>query len=408
MGELVLVSGRDVTRHVSGSESYIAAIARCARRLGLEPHVFVVGPRSATFEVEFGTVHRVRSFATPPPSHMAGLHRAVLTRAIVAMLRDRPGPHVIQAHAVWSRAACDAAARLRRSGVEARALASMYSVVAHEQGSKLRSELVRTAPQLWLKYRLLDVWARTASAREEREGYLRADVVTVNYENVRRLLAEAYGERDHVERIAYCAPAAFTGDAGVAERPSSSAPLIVSVSRHSVRKGLDVLIRALAELRDRGITFRAQLVGDGAAAVANGRLASELGVGDLVEFTGVVPDALPYLRACDVFVLPSLAEDSGSMSVLEALQCGAAIVCSDVDGLPEDLTDGEDGLLVAPGDPHALAGAIARLLSDPELRRRLSRGARATYDARFTAERATADLARVYASLGLDVPAGVQ
>jgi glycosyltransferase involved in cell wall biosynthesis len=409
MGELVLVAGRDPTRQHGGSESYVIAIARCARSLGLEPHVFVTGRRSERIEAEFGTVHRVRSFASMPPGHTARLHRAVLVRAVVKWLRHRPGPHVIHGTAGWSRAACVAAERLRGSGVDARALASMYSAVAHEQGAKRRSGLVRSEPHLWLKYTVLDLWARTAAAREERAGYLDADAVTVNYENVRRLLAEAYGWRTQVQRVAYCAPAAFADGDGLGERvESGAAPLIVSVSRHSMRKGLDVLVRALAELRDTGVAFRAQLVGDGAAGAANRELAAELGLGGLVEFTGVVPDPVPYLRACDVFVHHTLAEDSGSVAVLEALQCGAAIVCSDVDGLPEDLTQGQDGLLVAPGDAHALADAIGRLLGDAELRARLSRGARATYEARFTPQRAIADLAGVYRGLGLDVPAGVQ
>jgi glycosyltransferase involved in cell wall biosynthesis len=409
MGELVLVAGRDPTRHYGGSESYVVAIALCARDLGLQSHVFAAGRRSELVQAEFGTVHRVGSFDSMPPGHAAGLHRAVLVRAIVKFLCPRPGPHVIQASAGWSRAACVAASRLRAAGVDARALASMYSVVAHEQGAKLRSEFARSTPHRRLVYKALDYWARTGAAREERAGYLAADAVTVNYENVRRLLADAYGPRSGVQRIAYCAPAAFADQAGFGARPPSNAPpLIVSVSRHSARKGLDVLIRALAELRDRGVAFHAQLVGDGAAGATNRRLAAAVGLGELVTFPGVVPTPVPYLRACDVFVHQTLAEDSGSMAVLEAMQCGAAIVCSDVDGLPEDLTHEQDGLLVAPGDARALADAIGRLLADAELRARLSRGARATYEARFTPGRAADDLGRVYRALGLELPVGIQ
>jgi colanic acid/amylovoran biosynthesis glycosyltransferase len=212
-----------------------------------------------------------------------------------------------------------------------------------------------------------------------------------------------------MQRIAYCAPLAFRPGPTFAERPAKPAPgrapLIVTISRHAPRKGLDVLLRALALLRERGVQFRAQLAGDGPIHGALRQLAHELGVADYVEWPGLVPDPLPYLRECEVFALPTIAEDSGSMSVLEALQAGAPIVCSGVDGLPEDLTHEHDALLVPPRDPRALADALARLLGDEQLRGRLSRNARATYEARFAPGPAAADLAGVYSSLGLEAPA---
>jgi glycosyltransferase involved in cell wall biosynthesis len=404
-GELVVISGRDLTGHAGGAESYMTAIALCARSVGLEPQVFVTGRRSERVGVEFGTLHRVRSLASQPPSHMAIVHRPVVARAVVEFLRGRPGAHVIQSHAGWTNTACAAAARLRREGVQVRVLASMYAAVAHEQGAKLESELVRSQPHWRLKYRLLTDWVRAVAVREERAGYLGADAVTVNYENVRRLLCEAYGERP-MQRIAYCAPLAFRSGPTFAERPATPAPgrapLIVAISRHAPRKGLDVLLRALALLRMRGVQFRAQLAGDGPIHGGLRQLAHQLGLADQVEWPGVVPDPLPYLQECEVFALPTIAEDSGSMSVLEALQAGAPIVCSEVDGLPEDLTNEHDALLVPPRDPRALADALARLLGDQQLRGRLSRNARATYEARFAPGPAAADLAGVYRSLGLE------
>ena len=73
---------------------------------------------------------------------------------------------------------------------------------------------------------------------------------------------------------------------------------------------------------------------------------------------GYVSDVAPYLSAADIFVLPSLSECSGSVSVLEALRAGKPVIASACDGLPEDLLDGQDSLLVAPGDVGALAGPL--------------------------------------------------
>jgi glycosyltransferase involved in cell wall biosynthesis len=311
---------------------------------------------------------------------------------------------VIAAHSTWNWTAVAAREQLAEVGVNARVLAAFYASVEHEQSAKNKGALVRSNPIRRLLYSLALAWVRAVAAPAEGRGYRRADVVVLSYENVRRLLAQAHGPNPRVRRIAYCAPLAFRPDAAFVERPladSGAAPLILTVSRHSPRKGLDVLIRALAQLRDRGVPFRAEVVGRGVLLGAHRQLVRELGLEAHVAVPGGVPDPLPYLRTCEVFVLPTTAEDSGSVSVLEAMQVGAPIVASAVDGLPEDLTHDDNALLVPPSDVPALAEALTRLLGDDELRRRLSRASRATYEARFTPERAAADFARACMDLGL-------
>ena len=113
-----------------------------------------------------------------------------------------------------------------------------------------------------------------------------------------------------------------------------------------------------------------------------------------------MPESGPYLRAADIFVLPSLQEGSGSVALLEALQAGTVIVASNVDGIPEDVTDGESALLVEPGGVDQLGQALARLLMDRGLRQRLSRRARKVFAERFSAEVFTAALRATYAGLG--------
>ena len=198
------------------------------------------------------------------------------------------------------------------------------------------------------------------------------------------------------------------------QRPPIPAPLarldhddeltIVSVSRHDGRKGLDVLLHALAALHRAGIRFRACLVGDGPLLPAHRRLTSELGLDGLVSVPGQVPDVVPYLRHCDIFVLPSLEEGSGSEAVLEAMQAGLPIVASAVDGIPEDLTDGLDSLLVQPGHVESLQRSLGRLLSSVEQRGRLGAGARRRYEESFSPPIVTRAVRTFYRDLGL-VPA---
>jgi glycosyltransferase involved in cell wall biosynthesis len=148
-----------------------------------------------------------------------------------------------------------------------------------------------------------------------------------------------------------------------------------------------------------GVSYRACLLSDGRLLAPHRRLAAELGLDGQVAIPGHVEDVAAHLRAADVFVLPSFEEGSGSVSVLEALQAGVAIVASRCDGIDEDLVHGETALLVPPGDERALRDALAELLADPALRDRLGANARRLYRERFMADSFTEALDRVYTEL---------
>jgi glycosyltransferase involved in cell wall biosynthesis len=253
------------------------------------------------------------------------------------------------------------------------------------------------------------VWMRCAIVHHERRAYRGAARVTINYESVRSLLEARHGTGITFRKIPYAPETAFD-DENLKKPPSvpdavaalapSTAPLIVSVSRHDARKGVDVLLRALARLLAAGVRFRACLVGGGPLLAAHRALAKSLGLNGTVSVTGRVQDAYMYLRCADVFALPSLEEGSGSLSLLEALQTGVPAVASAVDGISEDVVDGRSAILVPPGDEDALAAALERALQDRVLRDELARAARATFEARFSASAFSASLSEVYRELG--------
>lgn len=249
-------------------------------------------------------------------------------------------------------------------------------------------------------YRAWLRWIEAVDDRIERRGYADADLVLVNYESVREILTHAYGDSIQMQRVPYAPASAFAGrsPAATPSLPPGDAPLIVAVSRHDPRKGIDVLLGALGRLNADGVEFRACLVGPGALLTSHRRIAAALGLNGRVEVTGRVDDVEPYLAAADVYVLPSRAEASGSVALQEALRAGLPIVASACDGIPEDLQHGRDALLIPPGDPRALALTLERVLGDLDLRAALSASARATYERRFSADRFTGALAGVYST----------
>jgi glycosyltransferase involved in cell wall biosynthesis len=156
------------------------------------------------------------------------------------------------------------------------------------------------------------------------------------------------------------------------------------------------------------VRFRACLTSGGELLCEHRRLVERLGIADVTAITGWVNDPYDYLQHADIFVLPSLQEASGALSLLEAMQAGLPVVASRIDGIPEDVIDGESALLTPPGDVAALRRALERLTGDPALRARLGGRGREIFDQRFSAESFTRALGSVYSELGFDpIPGAV-
>lgn len=156
---------------------------------------------------------------------------------------------------------------------------------------------------------------------------------------------------------------------------------LICVARYLIRqKAQDVLIEAVARCAARGLDVRCRLLGN-----LDGRneedyrqlvdLAAALGISDRIEFVVNRSDVHTYLGRSDVFVLPSRFEGLGNV-VLEAMAAGVPVIASAVDGLCELVTDGENGVLVPPGDADALSDAIARAYADPEAFEQLGQAGR--------------------------------
>ena len=414
---IVYVAGKDPLEERGGHSTYVRAHARAAIRAGFEPHLFCASCNNGQVRTDYGVVHRVLSplrflpqrSGTAFRTHTVVWHAPLIARRVTQFLGARPGPHLVHGFGVWGSAAVDAARRLRREGVAAVPIVSAYTYTAHEVAGRFRGHhrIHGTVSRLQTAIEL--VWIRCAVVHHERRACRGATLVAINYKSVRSLLEASYGTGITFRKMAYGPETAFDHESpkkaasvpdAVAALAPSTAPLIVSVSRHDARKGVDVLLRALARLLAAGVRFRACLVGGGPLLAAHRALAKSLGLNGTVSVTGLVPDAYTYLRYADVFALPSLEEGSGSLSLLEALQAGVAAVASAVDGISEDVIDGRSAILVPPGEERALAAALARAVQDRVLRDDLAREGRATFEARFSAAAFSASLSEVYRELG--------
>jgi glycosyltransferase involved in cell wall biosynthesis len=128
---------------------------------------------------------------------------------------------------------------------------------------------------------------------------------------------------------------------------------------------MEVLLDALATLRAQGLPVRLRAVGGFETPQYEREvkgLVEKLGLSDAVEWTGFTEDVDGELAEMDLFVLPSLFGEGLPMVVLEAMAARVPVVATRVEGVPEAIRDGVDGLLADPGDPRSLARAIGRVI----------------------------------------------
>ena len=175
------------------------------------------------------------------------------------------------------------------------------------------------------------------------------------------------------------------------------APLIGVVARLEPEKGHRYLIEAMPAILALAPDAWLAIIGEGSLADALRAESASLGraVAERVVFTGRRDDVSALTADLTVAVLPSLREAQG-ISILEAMARRRPVVASAVGGIPEVITHGVDGLLVPPGDPAALATAIARLLADPRLRQRIGEAGYRTVAERFSIDAQVRRIEAVY------------
>ena len=181
------------------------------------------------------------------------------------------------------------------------------------------------------------------------------------------------------------------------------APLIVSVARLFPGKGHFELLSALALVKQEFPNLRLAVVGsdyppDSGTTRMLKEHARELGIEENVVFTGQRPDVASLLAACDVFSLPSFEEPFG-LVFAEAMAMKRPVVALTNGGTPEVVEHGKCGLLSPPGDIHALAANLLRLLRDPALRTQFGEYGRSRVEQHFTPQRMASDFATLYARM---------
>jgi glycosyltransferase involved in cell wall biosynthesis len=355
---------------LGGAEEALLTLIESLDRAAWRPTLLVAEP--PLIPLVAGRAHELEVPVRPVTQMPLGVTGAARVPAFVRMLR-RERPDGFHAHLSWplgAKYALMAAVLARVPAV----LATVQLVPPFEldRSSLLQLRLLAAGVGRYI--------AVSSDARNQLVGRLRwpAHKVEVVHNAVRK------------DR--------FAGAAGNVLRDQLSSgrarPIVLTCARLDAQKGHGVLLQAATELPD--VLF--VLAGEGAEREALEQQASALGLVDRVLFLGHRSDVPELLAACDVFALPSLYEGS-SLAILEAMAAGRPVVSSAIPGTEELIADGETGLLVPPGDAHALAQALRRLLAQADLRTELATRAREHVARHFTAEAMARRVMQMYEEL---------
>lgn len=352
------------TLNVGGAEQLLLDLCRRFPALGIEPTVSYLkgsGPLAPEFEAAGVPVYPVKMIAPLDPFLVPRLAHHL----------ERLEPDIVHTHMF----------KADLHGALAAWMADIGHVVSTKHAAEeQRAWLSVSAVDRWLAHRsdkiiaVSDSMCRfTAHVEDFPEGHIRTIINGID-------MARVQATRDR---------RAVRSELDIPQ----NAPLVLTTARLHHSKGHSVLIEAMRSVRAQLPDAVLAIAGDGDECQHLRRLAAK--DGQAVRFLGTRRDIGDLLAACDCFVLASIREGLG-LSVVEAMAAGRACVATTAGGLPEVLTDGEDGLAVPPGDPAALARAIIRMLSDHELAGRLGSNAQVKVRERFDVDRTAAAYAALY------------
>jgi glycosyltransferase involved in cell wall biosynthesis len=235
-----------------------------------------------------------------------------------------------------------------------------------------------------------------ANALVERLAVRRADRLIAVSPSLREHMIERGFAAERVVCVPNGVPAA--GDA-MDRKPPLASWTIGTLALFRPRKGLEVLLEALAVLRSQNVDVRLRAVGGFETPqyeAAMHSLADRLTLSDAIDWIGFTRNVGQELTKIDLFVLPSLFGEGLPMVVLEAMAAGLPVVASRVEGVPEAVRHRETGLLVDPGSVSQLASAIEEYIAGNVDYASMSAAARQRHAASFSDAAMAAGVAAVY------------
>jgi glycosyltransferase involved in cell wall biosynthesis len=349
-----------------GIQTYVLGLSKALAARGVKVHLFIIGQE---LEIEGIEVHPIKAF--PVPRLTAGLYTTFALNA--ARHVKRYDLDIIHGHSMYA-------------GGYALAKRLPFVVTLHgTQLSELRATL-ETRP------RPNHVLTDSFSMVMERMAASKADLVIAVCKRHKEEIMEQYGIEEDRIRVVY---------EGIDVQRFSPSECkgkdVLFVGRLHQRKGLDRLLKAFKKVKESDPEARLRIAGKGEGEKEYKALSRKLGIDDVVQFLGHVPDdVLPGLyTSSSLFIMPSYYEGFG-LVLLEAMASGLPVLAGDTGVAPELVQNGKNGFIIDETDLHS---RILEVLSDEALKRDMGKRNRAIMEKDLSWDNVAGNMVKVYKEL---------
>lgn len=387
-----IISGKSPLGDPGGYPAYAHTLSQILHELGHPVYTMAIGPKKTVAKSDFGEIHFLSTpllNLLPVVRHLAlaGLpyYSILFAREVIKTVREKNMKHII----LWGMGPWAFPAFFLRfllpKNVKMFAITSYFTSTRHEMKGALDAIRVKDYG-IFPKFRyflVYEIVARIFHIFEQTTLNL-CDIVVIHYKSTEKIIKKHFSIPDKKICFFPWHTEIFTreGKENVSVKTFRH-PLIVSICRQDPRKGINFIIRAMKIVSQKMPKVNCLIVGSGSFLSFNQKLVRKLALEKQIKVTGFVSDIHPILANADIAVIVPLAQGSSALTVMEAMSYGKAIIGSNCDGIPEDITNGKTGLIVKRGDEYELAKAIMRLIRNKKLRDALGRNAFSAYKTRF-------------------------
>lgn len=404
---IFLISGKSPARNPGGYAAYAHNLAKVFIELGHPVHIIAQGPEASRETTDIGEEHIVSSPLVNKLSFVKSIELAALplfsplfSNEVAKIVKEKGYRNfVVWGMGPWSYAGV---AIKNKFGKRAKFIAFYPTTFLHEmKGSYDAIRISDYGFKMKLKYFVVVQIISRLYGLLEAQTVKWADLITLNYKYPESFLMEQFGiGREKFRQMSYYVEVfKRKTPSEISEKELRDVfqkhKTLILVCRQDPRKGINFLLHAFKIVARRVKGVKLVVVGSGTMLQPNKAVANKLGISRDVVFTGFVADFEPLLKKADVFVFPAIEEGSGSLSVLEAMKFGKAMVVTDCDGIPEDVQDGKSGIVVPMMDPQALAEGLTKLLKDLKLAKILGNNAKKRYEEKYSLELMKRDTQRI-------------
>ena len=393
---IFLVSGKSPVSNPGGYAAYAHNLALVFQELGHPVYIIAQGSQSSVGKTTLGEEHIISINVINRLPFLKSIELAALpifapffSREIEGIIRQKAyKDFVIWGMGPWSYAGVSLKKRFSR---RAKFISFYPTTFLHEmKGSYNAIRILDYGLKMKLKYFFVVQIISRLYGLLESQTIKYADLITLNYRYPESFLmtqfkigSEKFRQMSYyVDVFKRKAPTEISEEK--LRRIFLQHKTLIIVCRQDPRKGINFLLHAFKQVQKEIKNLKLIIVGSGTMLEPNRTIAMKLGINKDVIFAGFVADFEPLLKKADLFVFPAIEEGSGSLSVLEAMKFGKAMVVTDCDGIPEDIINKENGLVVPRMDTGSLAKAIIELVNDKRLAKQLGQNAKKRYEEKYS------------------------